>query len=208
MLTRMTTTDDYLSLPINKLVKWSKKNGFYYGVLTFSRGEEKIGSIRCCLNLSDLSIRLIYIHTENYSEEKTELDYEIRLTTTKCNLGGVRYWFVCPLSVNGVYCGRRCGVLYGGKYFGCRKCYNLKYQSQADSNRNKSGYFSALNKIFDREDQYEKIDKLKRWWYRGKPNKKYAKLLRKISTIERNVSIYYDALNKQKQKIRKLKNNP
>ncbi len=208
MLTRMTITDDYLSLPINKLIKLSRKNIFYSSELTFSRGQEKVGSLMCHLNLQDLSMRLIYTHTENYSEEKSELDYEIRLTTTECNLGGFRYWFICPLSVNGVYCGRRCGVLYGGKYFGCRKCYNLKYQSQADSNRNKNGYFSALNKIFDRDDQYEKIDKLKRWWYRGRPNKKYARLLRKISNIDRNVDVYCEALNKQKEKINRLKNNP
>lgn len=190
----MTTTDDYLNIPINKLVKWSKKTGYYFGVLTFSRGEEKIGSIRCSLDLPDLSMRLTYTHTENYSEEKTDLNYEIRLTTTKCNLGGVRYWFICPLSRNGIYCGRRCGVLYGGKYFGCRKCYDLKYQSQADSNRNKSGYFLALNKIFDRDEEYEKIDKLKRWWYKGKPNKKYAKLLRKIGIIDNNMKDYCSML--------------
>ena len=37
-------------------------------------------------------------------------------------------WFVCPL----VGCGRRVGKLYlppGGRYYGCRHCYRLTYES-------------------------------------------------------------------------------
>ena len=46
---------------------------------------------------------------------------------TPCNFGGERPWFVCPE----VSCGRRVAVLYGpGKYFLCRHCYDLRYESQ------------------------------------------------------------------------------
>jgi hypothetical protein len=60
------------------------------------------------------------------------LDYLIGLQTTRPRFGGVRWWFTCPLVVNGVPCGRRVGKLYlppGGRYFGCRECYKLTYQS-------------------------------------------------------------------------------
>lgn len=71
-------------------------------------------------------------------EDKEELDYKVQLVTTPCNLGGLRYWFVCPLVVNDRPCGKRVGKLYlppGGKYFGCRSCYNLTYQSQKEHDK-------------------------------------------------------------------------
>ena len=41
-------------------------------------------------------------------------------------------FFVCPLVVRGSPCERRVGKLYlppGGRYFGCRLCYDLTYES-------------------------------------------------------------------------------
>jgi len=73
-------------------------------------------------------VRFYYTVTKRSSGEKTEYDYKVQLTTTRCNFGGVRYWFICPLSRNGIYCGRRVGKVYcppGANYYGCRHCYNL-----------------------------------------------------------------------------------
>ncbi len=50
--------------------------------------------------------------TDRQTGEKTDYDYRIPLATTPCNLGGVRWWFICAVSKNGVYCGRRVGKLY------------------------------------------------------------------------------------------------
>jgi hypothetical protein len=63
----------------------------------------------------------------------TPYDSDVSLVTTPCHFGAVRYWFICPLSKNGVYCRRRVGTLYlagRGKYFGCRHCYSLSYESR------------------------------------------------------------------------------
>src|SRR5262245_26261496 len=35
------------------------------------------------------------------------LDYRIALVSTRPRFGGLRWWFVCPLVVNGWECGRR-----------------------------------------------------------------------------------------------------
>jgi hypothetical protein len=52
------------------------------------------------------------------------------LTWTACNFGGERPWFICP----GAGCGRRVAVLYGpGRYFLCRHCYELVYESQRNN---------------------------------------------------------------------------
>ena len=34
---------------------------------------------------------------KNKTDEEIKCDYKIQLTTTPCNLGGVRYWFICPM---------------------------------------------------------------------------------------------------------------
>lgn len=65
-------------------------------------------------------------------EEWRPVKYGIEIDSTQCQFGGQRYWFVCPLVVNGVACGRRCRALYlgGSDYFGCRECQRLTYESR------------------------------------------------------------------------------
>ena len=56
----------------------------------------------------------------------------VEITTTKPFLGGRRYWFLCPFVRDGIRCGRRVGRLYlppSQQLFGCRRCYDLTYQS-------------------------------------------------------------------------------
>jgi hypothetical protein len=56
-------------------------------------------------------------------EQPTPLDW------TSCRYGGQRPWFRCP----GAGCGRRAVKLYtGGRYFLCRKCYDVAYESQRE----------------------------------------------------------------------------
>ncbi len=85
----------------------------------------------------DEYIRFQYTQTDKHSGEKTELDYKVRLVWTPCHFGGRRWWFICPLIVNGRVCNRRVGVLYlaSGKYFGCRHCYNLTYERSKESHK-------------------------------------------------------------------------
>jgi len=122
-------------------------------------------------------VRFYYTVTNRSSGEKTEYDYKIQLTTTPCNFGGVRYWFICPLSKNGIYCGRRVAKLYkapGANYFGCRHCYNLSYESRNESRLGRIGQLGYLLKV---EKQYEELyKKVKRWTYRGRPTKRARKL--------------------------------
>ena len=82
-------------------------------------------------------IRLHYTITR-WDDSQLKLDYHVRLETTPCNYGGVRWWFICPLSVNGNSCERRVGKLYlppGGHYFGCRHCYDLTYRSSQENDK-------------------------------------------------------------------------
>jgi hypothetical protein len=60
------------------------------------------------------------------------------VTSTVPRFGGLRWWFVCPLAVNGRDCGRRVGKLYlpdGARYFGCRRCHDLVYRSSQQARK-------------------------------------------------------------------------
>lgn len=61
-----------------------------------------------------------------------EIRIPVRMQTTPTQFGGQRWWFTCPLIVNGVPCQRRVGKLYSSsrsRYFGCRTCQGLTYRS-------------------------------------------------------------------------------
>ncbi|CAA9890375.1 conserved hypothetical protein [Candidatus Methylobacter favarea] len=120
-------TEDYQSIDIRR---W-QRDGYLmpgrYIDCQWSRYGEKISAINAKIKVG--RIRLIYNYRRNGGEWES-LDYPVRLQTTACNYGGVRYWFTCPA----VGCGRRIAVLYlGGKIFACRHCYQLVYKSQRET---------------------------------------------------------------------------
>src|SRR5262245_28742163 len=62
-----------------------------------------------------------------------DVEQRVAIQWTPCRFGGARPWFVCSVSSNGVYCGRRVTKLYlAGRLFACRRCYRLAYGSQQE----------------------------------------------------------------------------
>ena len=110
----------------------NERHGFdgmlHQGGISWSRREEKLGSVGFEVFALDGDgyVRFQFVHTDNRTGEKTEFDYKVLVESTPCYFGGVRWWFLCPLVMNGRRCNRRVGALYlgDGKYFGCRHCYN------------------------------------------------------------------------------------
>lgn len=123
----------------------------------------------------DNYIRFYYTQTDCNGEKK-EFDYKVYLITTPCHYGGKRYWFECPCYKNGVYCGRRVGVLYkNGDYFACRHCYNLTYSSQKANRKCKNYHLFYLLETSQKIDKLQ--DKIKRNYYAGKPTRKLKRLM-------------------------------
>jgi len=120
------TVDGVKSLDIN----WLNRKGFLRAgrVFTLSwtyRGEPS-GWIRARSDPDQVT--LTYRCRYGGGDWKA-VEEPVRLTWTRCNYGGRRPWFICPR----VGCGRRVGKLYaGGKYFLCRHCYDLAYESQRE----------------------------------------------------------------------------
>src|SRR3989344_2063829 len=168
---------------LKKITIWKlKKLGFLKGYWaagslkwTYSgSGAESSVGINVMVSESESYLRIYYTQTDEDGNKK-DFDYKIPITTTPCYFGGKRYWFICPWYANKVYCGRRVGVLYlGDKYFACRHCYHLTYNS-----RNLGG----ISKVAGQAISAPELDRLKKEvkckYYAGKITKKYRMYLKK-----------------------------
>lgn len=160
---------------------WLKKHGYldggwrYGGIKWTYRMSGNESSIGFNVNIGGDEgdyIRLQYTHTDKWNNEKESMDYKIELTTTPCNYGGKRYWFICPLSKNGQYCGRRVGVIYSiGKWFGCRHCGDICYAAQL-----RGGKFRGCSVSYPDIEKAEQ--EVKRKYYSGKMTRKYKRVIR------------------------------
>lgn len=130
--TKKATTDNYLRLSISYLLKkgFITPNHHSAGTLRWSwlRTGEVAGSIGYTADMQSSSATLTLQYTHGSGEEKEALKYDVALTTTP-HYGGVRWWFICPVSG----CGKRVAMLYGGRFFACRSCHGLTYRSQQES---------------------------------------------------------------------------
>ena len=100
--------------------------------LRWSRAGRETGSIRGAVEGSDRpkQVLLLYRYRIGPGAEWEDVHEPVSLAWSGCNFGGERPWFVCP----GAGCGRRVAILYGpGRYFLCRHCYDLVYESQREN---------------------------------------------------------------------------
>jgi hypothetical protein len=126
------TTDECHSLDVRYLHRNGLLTPGRWFSLRWSRAGRETGSIRGAVegNARPYRVILLYRHRRGPSGEWEDVREPVPLSWTACNLGGERPWFICP----GAGCGRRVAVLYGpGRYFLCRHCYELAYQSQRDN---------------------------------------------------------------------------
>ena len=112
---------------------------------SWRRGQEVLASIGYRLEAitgSRWALRFNYTSLEP-TGEKTNHEYSVPLDCTPCHFGGVRWWFICSLVVEGAHCGRRVRKLYlppGARYFGCRTCHNLTYKSAQEHDKRVHGF--------------------------------------------------------------------
>ena len=120
------TVEECLAIDINYLHRQGMLQPGRIGTLEWYRRGKKTGSI-VVIAYSNTEIGLRYCY-KAWGRQWDQVYYTVQLTWTPCHFGGHRPWFLCPR------CGRRVGKLYaGGKYFLCRHCYDLAYQSQRES---------------------------------------------------------------------------
>jgi len=120
-----TTTSDYFPIDVREL----KREGLLAPHQSFQsqwlRKGKVVESVRIHTGVDMLVLSCRY---RSRGDDLNDDVYPIFLRSTPCTLGGNRPWFICPVRD----CGRRVAILYGGRIFACRQCYQLVYQSQRD----------------------------------------------------------------------------
>ena len=178
---KKTIVEDCRSVSISFMRRHDYFCGYRSGVISWTNHwGEKTSSIGIAVSTmnGENYARLNYTSTNRHTGKKTDYDYKIPLVSTPCNFGGIRWWFICPLTTNGVYCGRRVAKLYcapGGHYYGCRHCYDLSYDSRNEPRLARPGGIGWPIVVEGRIDRLYK--EIKRWTYAEKPTKKAHKLM-------------------------------
>ena len=123
---------------LNKHQYFSGK--IYFGAASWSHMGRKTGHLDLMISMSPGEENICFQHTYPcpFTGLSLSIEYQVKLLSSPCYFGGHRWWFACPVKEYGITCTRRVGVLYlppRVKYFGCRHCYNLTYNSCKDNHR-------------------------------------------------------------------------
>jgi hypothetical protein len=115
-------------------VEWGEHRACHWHWTYPSGGGFRVNYEVRALDPTRYGMRLHYTWPWTSTGQVDSADYTVNLTTTRPRFGGRRWWFVCPLLVNGRGCYRRVGKLYlppRARYFGCRGCHELTYAHQS-----------------------------------------------------------------------------
>jgi hypothetical protein len=129
---KKTTTGECQSVDVRYLHRNGHLKSGHHFSLRWSRAGRETGSIRGVVSGDGRpdQVTLLYRHRRGPGGEWEDVQEPVRLSWTACNFGGERPWFICP----GAGCNRRVAILYGpGRYFLCRHCYDLVYESQREN---------------------------------------------------------------------------
>ena len=124
---KKTTTDECQTIDVRYLHRNGLLQPGHSFSLRWSRAGRQTGSIGGVAY--DARVTFFYRHRRGPGDEWEDVKETVELDWTACNFGGERPWFLCP----GADCGRRVALLYGpGRYFLCRDCYDLRYETQRE----------------------------------------------------------------------------
>jgi len=169
--------------------------------LSWSLGNKVIASAYIKVEVDRDVSSFIEIITKSFIDNKeVENTCIVKILKTKCNFGGHRYWFECPIFT----CHKRVGILYLlNNRFACRYCYNLTYSS-----RNISGNYKTFGRIISQLELNELKNKIKRFNYAKKPTKKVIRFIKKynkhIKTFEGHVRILESMVERRNRIPKKL----
>ncbi|MCH2487469.1 MAG: hypothetical protein MK010_06975 [Erythrobacter sp.] len=111
---------------------WRARVGAHtWGSLHWTCGGQDAGSIGYAAKLHEPGRERLELFFDRMRHgERNETRQTVRLTDTRPQYGGKRWWMLCPVT------GHRVGKLYlpsGGDIFASRKAWRLSYQSQRNA---------------------------------------------------------------------------
>ena len=169
--------DDLKTVSISILGKhgYLKPNQWQTGTITWSKNGNKTGSISIRVDTYGESPYLLL----DYTSDNIPINYRVQLVSIPSNLGkGIVWFFICPQT------GKRCRKLYLlGGYFYHRSAYKgCMYEKQTYSHKNRK-LGKQFERLFGTDEAYEQIySKHFKKMYKGKPTKRYLRLLKRAET--------------------------
>jgi hypothetical protein len=122
------TVDGTRAIDVMKLARAGYLAGPQIGSWQWNYRDGSTASILITGGLDGVSLDY---RLKSRGEDWQSVKQRIPIRWTPCRFGGERPWFICDVSSNGVYCGRRIAKLYGGgRLFACRRCCRLGYDVQ------------------------------------------------------------------------------
>lgn len=118
------TCESFMRIELNYMRKRGLLEPGYTGQLNWSRGGDPAGHIR--FRAEHDALELDYSYRQPGETEWTPVNERIHYQYSLQPFGGTRRWFECRS------CRKRCGVLYGGTHYRCRRCWGLAYKSQSE----------------------------------------------------------------------------
>jgi hypothetical protein len=197
---RKTRVDEARSIDILDL----QRNGIFSRGSTWnwtsswSRNGVEVASITYCVEFDGngpAGLRFMYTLEDNKTGVRKQYNYLIPVVSTACNYGGKRWWYTCPLILNGKYCQCRCRIVYmppEAKYFGCRECHQLSYESRQ---RHRNTFYEGFERPRKTAEAVEK--KLAR----TRSLDKKIELSKKYAHATEKIALFADILTNRKPKI-------
>jgi hypothetical protein len=169
------TVEESLDVSVHDLKKRGMFAGHTSAVFSWVSSRSKTeSSVVVDVDMADEPYARFTYSIMDQNGERIDYCDRVRLTTTLCNYGGQRYWFLCPI------CCRRVGSLYvapGDVHFGCRLCNNLTYRSRNRSPMERFGHIGRQAKRLRGQ--------IKRWTYRSRPTRR----VQRLRALERNEGV-------------------
>lgn len=125
------TVSECRTIPVDELHDNGLLDPEASGTLFWNQGDSTIGSLHWeradhAGGHDDVDRAVEISHAAGPPGRADRREATISITTTECNFGGERPWFLCP------GCGERVGKLHRppvGDRFRCRECHDLAYES-------------------------------------------------------------------------------
>lgn len=173
-----TLYDDCLQLDISKLKGWGylEPEQIKSGTLKWSKNGSPTGSILININTHS---EQPYIELD-YKYKGEARNYKVKLVSMPSNLGkGLIWYFLCPQTK------KRCRKLYLiGGYFLHREAFKgcmYKIQTHSKAERQQTQKW----KPFYKGEAYDQLQaKYFKAWYKGKPTKRYLRIMEQIQKAE------------------------
>ena len=180
-----TLIDELRSFTLSDLKKlgYLKKDKFISGTMNWINSYDEVtSSISLAVNNSHPNMYLEL----SYNCNDESINYKVNIVSAPSNLGrGDVLYFLCPFT------NQRCRKLHllNGKFMHRSALVNPLYSKQIES-KHWRGLTKSFGAPFELDNLYEKLfSKGFKKYYKGKPTKKFQKLLNKIERLEK-ASLY------------------